>query len=1199
MRLTSSAVLATVTLVIVTAFPGAAGAATPCEQCTPWWHLTTYSRPTNLWTPKSEAQEIDDTATEGKFALFVTEPSFKLAGILPYNASAKEVEEALQNVYGAGNVEVTGGPGGEKPFIVTAINPDAGAWMPQPEIKVALNEHVKAEVTSEGGSGEIVVHTINIGDAPVNGEASPVTITDKLPEGLTAYHVEAVAGQNESHSRGPVQCTQPAGPCTFAGQLPPYESIEVIVHVGVTAKPPVSGEPGAATVTGGTTPSVSIQQPATVGETTPFGVHTYELMPEQEGGVIDTQAGSHPFQLSTTLVLNQGELPALNEERLKRQAYGRQPGLPRNAAFKLPAGLVGNATITPQCTESQFTKGTLSHDNCPADTAVGAASVTIFNLGISDLAVPLFNLQPAPGEPARFGFYVADVPIVLDTSVRAGEEYGVTVTIKDISQTVLFLASTVSFWGVPSAPQHNESRGWACIFPAEQREELEKEGLEGACRAPEHPQQSPLLRLPTSCAGALAFPMELESWTGVNPTVPQVAAGALDGCNRIPFGPELKVESSTQAADSPTELKVHLKVPQEASDAPNGVAESDVKNTTVTLPAGLQINPAAAGGLEACAEADVGFDHVNAQTGEDVFFEGESHCPRASKLGTVKITTPLLADPLEGDVYQAAQGANPFGSLLAIYVIAEDKNAGVRVKLAGKVSPNPSTGQLVSTFNETPQLPFDEFSLDLFGGNKAALATSACGSYRTETSIEPWSGAPAASPFSEFEVTTGPSGTPCQTPQSFSPAFVAGTTNNQGGAFSPFTLTLSRADAEQTFSTVATEMPRGLAGMLSNVALCDEAQANVGFCPATSQIGHVTVSAGVGNEPITLPQAAKPQDPVYLTGPYKGAPFGLSIVVPAEAGPFDLGSVVVRARIVVDPHTAQVSVISDPLPTMLQGIPVDVRTVNVAIDRAGFIFNPTNCDAMQVTGTVTSTQGTAANVSSRFQAANCATLPFKPTFTVLTQAKTSKADGAYLHVKVVSGAGQANIAKVKVDLPVRLPSRLSTLQKACLAAVFESNPASCPAASVVGTATAVTPVLKNALTGPAYLVSHGNVAFPDLEIMLQGEGITLVLDGNTDIKKGITSSTFRAIPDAPISTFDLVLPEGPHSVLAAYLPVKAKGSMCGQSLSMPTAITGQNGAVMKQTTKIAVSGCPKHKKTKKKAKKGRKASAKHRKGRKK
>jgi hypothetical protein len=559
------------------------------------------------------------------------------------------------------------------------------------------------------------------------------------------------------------------------------------------------------------------------------------------------------------------------------------------------------------------------------------------------------------------------------------------------------------------------------------------------------------------------------------------------------------------------------------------------------------------------------------------------------------VLTPLLERPLPGSVYLAEPFENPFpseghpgGSLLAVYLAIEDPERGVVVKLAGHVEANPLTGQLTTTFENDPQIPFEKLQLELFGGPRAPLVTPAvCGSASTTSRLTPWSSETPAAPSDSFTIDEG-----CA--HGFSPSFRAGSTDSQAGVYSPFTLSFSRGDGEQELEGLEQTLPAGLLARLAGVPLCGEAQASVGACPEASQIGTVEVSAGVGADPVSVAGT------IYLTGPYNGGPFGEVVEVPAIAGPFDLDEdgrpVTVRGSIRINPTTAQASVVSDPFPAFIEksGIPADVRKVNVTLDRPGFTFNPTNCEALSITATLTSTQGTAARVSSPFQAAGCAGLPFTPVFAVSTAGKASKADGASLEVKVTSnggpqpGGGEANIRSVKVDLPKQLPSRLTTLQKACLAAVFQANPASCPKESDVGSATAATPLLSQPLSGPAYLVSHGGAAFPDLEIVLQGEGIKLILDGATDIKKGITSSIFRTLPDAPVSTFELTLPVGPYSALAANVPEHANYSLCGQSLQMPTEITAQNGAVVKQTTKITITGCPKpkpkhkHKKPRKK-----------------
>ncbi|HYM54356.1 MAG TPA: hypothetical protein VES97_03270, partial [Solirubrobacteraceae bacterium] len=394
----------------------------------------------------------------------------------------------------------------------------------------------------------------------------------------------------------------------------------------------------------------------------------------------------------------------------------------------------------------------------------------------------------------------------------------------------------------------------------------------------------------------------------------------------------------------------------------------------------------------------------------------------------------------------------------------------------------------------------------------------------------------------------------------------AGTTSPLAGGFSPFTLTVSRADGQQYLSTIGAQLPPGLSDVLKSVPLCPEPQASSGGCPQASEIGTATVAAGAGALPLHL------SGPVYLTGPYGGAPFGLAIVVHAIAGPFDLGTEVVRTSIAVDPTDAHLTILSSRLPTILAGVPLRLRTVNVTITRQDFMLNPTDCDPLALKGAISSTDGSVESVSYPFQVGGCAGLPFAPKISVLTRGRTSRANGAYLHLKITSGPGQTNIGKVKVRLPKQLPSRLTTLQKACPAGVFEANPASCPAGALVGTGTAATPLLKNPLAGPAYLVSHGGAAFPDLVIVLQGEGITLDLDGKTNISEGVTSSTFASLPDTPISTFDLVLSAGPHSLLAA------NTNLCKARLAMPAALVGQDGAVVRRTAKVAVTGCAKAKK---------------------
>jgi hypothetical protein len=654
------------------------------------------------------------------------------------------------------------------------------------------------------------------------------------------------------------------------------------------------------------------------------------------------------------------------------------------------------------------------------------------------------------------------------------------------------------------------------------------------------------------------------NWAGGTSEAPPVT-----GCNLLRFEPSLSVQPETTAADSPTGLGFELKVPQ--SEEPGGLGTPPLRDAAVKLPAGLTVNPSAATGLGACSEAQIGLGSPDAPT-----------CPESSKVGTVEVNTPALAGTLVGSIYLAAQNENPFHTLLAGYIVIDDPTTGVVVKIPGNLTPDPVTGQITGVFKENPQFPVGDLKLHFFGGPRGNLATpNACGVFTTTSDLMPWSApdsGPDATPSDSFPINTG-----CG--NAFNPSFTAGSVQPQAGAYSPFTLSLSRNDGEQNFAGVTVTLPPGLLGKIAGIPLCPDANANAGTCPEASLVGSVLAGAGVGPNPLFVGGKA------YFTGPYNGGPYGLVVEVPAVAGPFNLGTVVVRQSLRIDPHTAQVTDVSDPFPTILDGIPLRVRRVDVTLDRPGFTFNPTNCTPMALTGTVTSTQGASANVSSRFQAGGCRELPFKPSFVVSTQASTSKKNGASLDVKVGYPQGsQANIRSVAVTLPKALPSRLTTIQQACPEATFNQNPASCPAGSNVGVATAHTPVLANPVVGPAYLVSHGGAAFPDLVLILQGEGVKLELVGSINIKKQVTSSAFNSVPDAPISSFELQLPEGPHSGLAAVLPAKAKGNLCGTSLVMPTTLTGQNGAVVKQSTKIAVTGCGKVKKKAKakKRKKGKK-----------
>lgn len=1160
----------------------------------PWWHLTSGARPTFLHggLARSEVQKLTVVEAEGVFE--VERKTQHNPRVVKFNASAEELRGVLEELYGAGNVEVAEGAGNTAEthsWVITFIG-GLRDQVVRPVIVTgaAIESHAAKASVSElvvgRSDGEIVVSATNIGDAPAVGATNPLRVSDVLPANLEAVGISAALPAEETiNGRTIIPCVLVTLSCEFTGRVPQYLQVEV--RIGVVVKPgTVSGEQNSATVTGGEAPDAQVNSPITVsGGSTPFGVEGHELTPEEEGGGAAVQAGSHPFQLTDTLTLNNSVDNAPLDEPPEME-----PELPKDVQFRWPPGLIGNPQAIPRCSIANFNQVVSlyngSENACPSSSAVGVAAVTVDDpaaLGTVTFTMPLFNLEPAVGEPARFGFFVpmANIPVLIDPTIRTGEDYGVTVKTLNIPETAYLLKSVVSVWGVPGDPRHDNARGWGCLY--------QSRGIpiHSPCEGGEAQHPPPFLSLPTSC-GPMPVTVEADSWSeplSPPPLLNTYVIGALVGCNRLPFTPEIKVAADGQAASTPTGVNVDVHVPQESILNGAGLASSAVKNITVTFPEGVVVNPASANGLMACSEEQVGYLSAESSSPMDLRFTGsEPFCPDAAKIGTVKIKTPLLpvGEFVEGALYLAAPapnreaGQNPFNSLIAAYILAKDPVSGVLVKLPGVVSLDQNTGRITSTFSNSPQLAFEDAEIHLFGGDRAPFATpSHCGTYTTEASFTPWSGNPPVSSSSNFQIVSGPNGSPCPNPLPFNPSLAAGTTNINAGSFSPLTTTISREDGNQNIQAVQLHMPPGLSGILSGVKLCREAEANAGTCGPESLIGHTIVSVGLGGDPFSVIGGQ-----VFLTEKYGNAPFGLSIVNPAVAGPFNLGKVIVRARIEVDPHTAELTVTTSGIPHILDGIPLQIKHVNVTIDRPGFTFNPTNCSQMSLTGTISSVEGSTAPVSTPFQVTNCARLQFAPKFSVTTNGKTSRAKGASLTARLSYPSApqgtQTNITRVKVDLPKQLPSRLTTLQKACTNEQFEANFANCPAASKIGYAKVTTPLLPVPLEGPAIFVSHGNEAFPSLTMVLQGYGVTVDLVGTTFINKaGITSTTFKTVPDVPFNTFQLTLPQGKYSALAA------NGNLCRAKLRMPTAFVAQNGLTIHQTTKITATGCHATKKTKK------------------
>jgi hypothetical protein len=923
-----------------------------------------------------------------------------------------------------------------------------------------------------------------------------------------------------------------------------------------------------------------------------FGLKEFDVTFTNQDGSPATQAGSHPFQMTTALNLN----TALNTE-----SVATLDGEIKDLTVAQIPGLVGDPAATPRCTTEDFitrTPGTVEElstrsSSCADDTAVGVVAADVEEPG-GYLYAPVYNLVPPPGVVAKLGFVILSVPVTIEIGVNDKPPYNVVASLVNVPQPVRFYGASLTLWGDPADPAHDPLRG-GCVS-------MYKEG-----KTPEVPSrgicstsasEEPFLTLPRACTGPLRTAYEADSWqeSGV-----WVAGGSethdnleppnplgMTGCSKLAFNPTITAQPTSEAAQSPTGLDFALNVHDEGLTNASGLAQSDIKKAIVTLPEGMTANPSLAEGLNVCTEEDLTRETVNAAPGEG--------CPNESKIGTVEVETPLLEEPLEGALFIAKPYANPFNSLLALYFVIKDPAKGIVIKQPAEVVPDPQTGRLVTIVENIPQLPFSHFTLHFREGSRSPLVTPpGCGTYDATAELTPWSGGAPVTTTSGFQIISGIGGGPCPAGgvPPFTPEATTGTLNNNAGNYSSLDLRISRKDGEQELTRFSTTLPPGLTGNLSGIPFCPDSSIEVSrhktgvqeqvepSCPAASEIGHTLVGAGVGGVLAWAPGK------IYLAGPYNGSPLSVVSITSAKVGPFDLGTVVIRFGLHIDPSTAQVSIDSagsDPIPHIIDGIVVNVREIHAYIDRSKFILNPTSCNPMSVQNAVT---GAGANLTSPtdditvalnspFQAADCANLSFKPGFQVTTSGKTSKANGASLAVKLsfpnAPQGTQSNIRTVKVDLPKQLPSRLTTLQKACTAAQFHANPAGCPAASVVGHARAITPILPVPLEGPAYFVSNGGEAFPNLIMVLQGYGITIDLVGSTFISKaGITSSTFKTVPDQPVSSFELMLPQGPYSALTA------NGNLCTSKPTMPTEFVGQNGMPLTRTTKVNVTGCPKAK----------------------
>jgi hypothetical protein len=837
-----------------------------------------------------------------------------------------------------------------------------------------------------------------------------------------------------------------------------------------------------------------------------FGISAFTSDFQDAFGAPMTQAGGHADQ-QVNLNFNVDSNTGLME------------GSVRDIHVDLPAGFYGNPQVMPSCVMEDI----LAKDGvCYPAAQVGVLEVVTYG---TPSEYPVYNLKAPDSQTAVLGVVVIGVPAKIVVSVRSGSDFGLTAKISNINQAIPLDTTRLRLWGVPADPIHDSHRYSAYSITG----------------APAGVKPQPFLSLPARC-GAPTTTVRADSWQ--NPGVWKTAsytAPPITGCDQLAFDASIKSRPQVTTAGEPSGYDVDLTVPQDQSV--QGLATPQLRKAVVALPVGTRVGAASAEGLGACSDADLKLDS-----------EGEPNCPDSSKVGTVSIDTPLLPKPVSGDIILGTQRPD---QLLRLFFVA--RGPGLVLKIPGKVDPDPVTGQLVATFDNTPQLPFTTLSTTFKGGPRAALVNpKACGTYTTHATLTPWSGGPAVEAEDSFTIDKN-----CDQAGRFEPSLNAGVVDSTGGASSTFVLNLSRPSGQQDFSSLDVTLPPGLLAHVDDVPLCPEAQAAAGTCSAASQVGSVRAGAGAGPSPLSVPQPGKAPTAVFLAGPYKGAPFSLSFVVPSQAGPFDLGTVVVRSALFVDPNTAQVLVRSDPLPTILKGIPLDMQKLTVTMDRPGFMINPTNCSPQQITAQVGSTGGKSVGLSSKFQATDCASLGFAPKLKMDLTGKGQTTDNKHpaLVARLTPKDGDANIKQAKVILPLSLaldPDNANGLCEPKDAALDK-----CPSKSIVGTAKAVS-VLHEPLSSPIYFVRGERTdaktkriikTLPKLFIPLKGEGVKVNIGASSEVpddKHLVT--TFSNLPDVPLTSFDLTITGGSHGIL-----VVSGTDICKGNQVATAQFDGQNG----------------------------------------
>jgi hypothetical protein len=996
-----------------------------------------------------------------------------------------------------------------------------------------------------------------------NGSEGPVTVEVELPAGTEAIQAGTESGDSDWNcAKAPPSPTQPSTiSCSREDGLQPGDSFDKIFFVAQVLGSAPDDITTKACASGGGALNVPCDEDTVsdIAPAVPFGFEAFETSVLDEAGADFNQAGGHPFEAGAHFAFTEH----VRAQPTVESGYRAANGSVREIRTEVPPGFVGNPEALGDGELCPSPEDVVAlPTSCPAASAVGGIS---FKTETGEYEIqPIYAIEPERGTPAQFAFGVGILKpgfvFTLTPELRPNDNYAITLVTSPGSKTPELYEATVTLCNrgakieVFSTGESFETKFKRC-WKASDPQALER----------------PFLTLPTRCGDPASSTTRILADTWEDPGNYAEAENTLDaptGCEALVFEPELKARPTTNLADSPSGLNVDLEIPQ--NEDPEGTATSHLKKAVVTLPEGLVVNPSSANGLDACTSAQIGLGTNNPPS-----------CPNASKIGTVEAETPILDHPLPGSLYLAAPHDNPFNSLLALYLVIDDPEAGIVVKLPGLVEANAATGRLTTTFDQNPQAPISAVHLKVRGGALAPLRTPAlCGKQTTTSELTPWSAPQSGPPViakDSFTIAKGAGGSACASTLPNAPSFEAGSSSPLAGTYAPFVTKLRREDGTQQFSSVTVSPPPGLVAKLAGVPYCPEAALAAAAtksgrseqasptCPAASQVGTVLAGAGAGPSPYYATGKA------YLTGPYKGAPLSFAFITPAVAGPFDLGTIVVRAAVAVDPETAKVTVTSDPLPTILQGIPLDVRSVAVSLDRPSFALNPTSCDPMAVSGQLFSTTGSAAALSNRFQVAECSRLGFGPKLAINLKGATKRSGHPALTATLNYPKGAyANIASASVALPHSEFLEQAHIKTICTRVQFAAD--ACPAGAIYGKATATTPLLDEPLTGPVYLRSSSN-PLPDLVVDLRGQ-LHVALVGRIDSVNGGIRTSFDSVPDAPVSKFTLEMRGGKKGLL-----VNSRDICKGQNKAAAT-FTAQNGKAL-VAKPVLKAQCPKARKGKK------------------